>query len=52
MHYEHRERSFAMAIECVRAARQIADSEALRKRHDRLQRRMPNRQATMTAGLL
>ena len=36
-HYEHRERSFAMAIECVRAARQIADSEALRKRHERLE---------------
>lgn len=58
-HYEHRERSFAMAMECVRAARQIADSEALRKRHDRLQtkcadarRRTPARQATMTAGLL
>jgi len=58
-HYEHRERSFAMAMECVRAARQIADSDALRKRHDRLQtkcasalRRPPNRQATMTAGLL
>lgn len=37
MHYEHRERSFAMAIECVRAARQIEDSEALRKRHERLE---------------
>ena len=58
-HYEHRERSFSMAMECVRAARQIADSDALRKRHDRLQtkcagagRRTANRQATMTAGLL
>jgi tetratricopeptide (TPR) repeat protein len=37
MHYEHRERSFAMAIECVRAARNIADSDALRKRHQRLE---------------
>jgi len=37
MHYEHRERSFAMAIECVRAARRIADSDALRKRHERLE---------------
>jgi uncharacterized protein YprB with RNaseH-like and TPR domain len=35
-HYEHRERSFGMAIECVRAARQITDSDALRKRHERL----------------
>ena len=60
-HYEHRERSFAMAMECVRAARQILDSEALRKRHDRLQakctgtgrgRRPVARQATLTAGLL
>jgi uncharacterized protein YprB with RNaseH-like and TPR domain len=58
-HYEHRERSFSMAMECVRAARQIADSDALRKRHDRLQaksagasRRPPSRQSTMTASLL
>ena len=29
-HYEHRERNFAMALECVRAARQAEDSEALR----------------------
>ena len=60
-HYEHRERSYAMAMECVRAAQQIGDSEALRKRHDRLQakctragrgRRPGARQATLTAGLL
>ena len=36
-HYEHRQRSFTMAIECVRAARQIADSDALRARHLRLE---------------
>jgi hypothetical protein len=36
-HYEHRERSFAMAIECVRAAREIEDSDALQKRHRRLE---------------
>jgi len=36
-HYEHRERSFTMAMECVRAARQIGDSDALRKRQERLQ---------------
>ena len=60
MHYEHRERSFTMAMECVRAAQRIADSEALRKRHDRLQakcRRVrpdasAHRQTTMTASLL
>jgi len=36
-HYEHKERSFAMAIECVRAARQIADCDSLRQRHARLE---------------
>ena len=67
-HYEHRERSFAMAIECVRAARQIADSDALRKRHERLEgkcasatlrgtphgrnRRMLSRMSAMDSGLL
>jgi uncharacterized protein YprB with RNaseH-like and TPR domain len=59
MHYEHRERSFAMALECVRAARQIGDSEALRKRHERLQakcagkgRRLKSRETALTASLL
>jgi uncharacterized protein YprB with RNaseH-like and TPR domain len=63
-HYEHRERSFTMAMECVRAARRIEDSEALRKRQERLQAKCAgaargqkpalrsNRQATLTAGLL
>lgn len=36
-HFEHRERSFTMAIECVRAARQIADSDALQTRQRRLE---------------
>jgi uncharacterized protein YprB with RNaseH-like and TPR domain len=36
-HFEHHERSFPMAIECVRAARQIADSDALRARQLRLE---------------
>jgi uncharacterized protein YprB with RNaseH-like and TPR domain len=36
MHYEHRERSFAMALECVRAARAIEDSAALARRQERL----------------
>ncbi len=66
-HYEHRERSFSMALECVRAARQIEDSEALRKRQERLQGKSAGlsrgakgsrrgsgtgRQSTLTAGLL
>ena len=36
MHYEHREHSFAMALECVRAARAIEDSAALQRRQERL----------------
>ena len=36
MHYEHRERSFRMALECVRAARAIEDSAALQHRQERL----------------
>ncbi len=59
MHYEHRERSYTMAMECVHAARQVSDSEALRKRHERLQakckgapRRLKPRETTLTAGLL
>ena len=36
MHYEHRERSFTMALECVRAARAIEDSAALQRRQERL----------------
>jgi hypothetical protein len=62
-HYEHSERSFTMAIECVRAARQIADSDALRKRHARLEAKSAGKagrlrlragtgQAALTAGLL
>jgi tetratricopeptide (TPR) repeat protein len=57
MHYEHRERSFPMALECVRAARNIADSEALRKRHLRLEakhagRTPKTRPLAMTTSLL
>jgi tetratricopeptide (TPR) repeat protein len=36
-HYEHRERNVAMAMECVLAARQIADSVALGERQRRLE---------------
>jgi hypothetical protein len=38
-HYEHREKNYAMALECVRAARATEDSAALAARHARLQRR-------------
>ncbi len=38
-HYEHRERNFAMALECVRAARRIEDSEPFRSRQQRLEKK-------------
>jgi hypothetical protein len=38
-HYEHRERNFAMALECVRAARRTEDSEALAARQLRLEKK-------------
>jgi uncharacterized protein YprB with RNaseH-like and TPR domain len=38
-HYEHRERNFAMAIECVRAARNVQDSAALSSRQVRLEKK-------------
>jgi uncharacterized protein YprB with RNaseH-like and TPR domain len=38
-HYEHRERNFVMALECVRAARQGADSAALGVRQQRLEKK-------------
>ena len=38
-HYEHRERNFAMAIECVRAARNVEDSAALSSRQTRLEKK-------------
>ncbi|MES1258561.1 MAG: ribonuclease H-like domain-containing protein [Acidobacteriota bacterium] len=38
-HYEHRERNFSMAIECVRAARCLEDSEALASRQSRLEKK-------------
>jgi len=38
-HYEHRERNFAMAAECVRAARCLEDSEALAVRQARLEKK-------------
>jgi len=38
-HYEHRERNFSMALECVRAARRTEDSEALANRQARLEKK-------------
>ncbi len=39
-HYERAERNFAMAIECVREARRVEDSEALKMRQQRLEARL------------
>ncbi len=36
-HYEHREKNFPLALECVRAARLLEDSEALAVRQRRLE---------------
>ncbi len=36
-HYEHREKNFPMALECVRAAREIEDTEARTNRQRRLE---------------
>jgi tetratricopeptide (TPR) repeat protein len=47
-HYEHRERNHAMALEMTRAALEIEDSPALRRREQRLQTRLA-RQATRLA---
>jgi uncharacterized protein YprB with RNaseH-like and TPR domain len=54
-HYEHRERNFAMAIECVRAARSVEDSAALSSRQTRLEKkgsasRQPKLSLTPRAG--
>ena len=38
-HYEHRERNFSMAMECVRAARDVEDSEALAAGPARLEKK-------------
>jgi uncharacterized protein YprB with RNaseH-like and TPR domain len=38
-HYEHRERNFSMALECVRAARRAEDSAALATRQARLEKK-------------
>jgi uncharacterized protein YprB with RNaseH-like and TPR domain len=47
MHYEHRERNYAMALEMTRAALALEDSAGLRRREQRLVRR-----AILPAGAL
>ena len=42
-HYEHKERNAGMALECVRAARCLEDSEALASRQARLERKATGR---------
>ncbi len=39
-YYEHRERNYSMALEMIRSARALADSEDLRRRQARLERRL------------
>jgi uncharacterized protein len=39
-YYEHRERNYAMALEMIRSARALADSEELKRRQARLERRL------------
>lgn len=50
-YYEHRERNFAMALECVRAARLLEDSEPRTSRQRRLEVRCAaNRQRGLRGG--
>ena len=39
-HYEHRERNYAMALEMTRTALELEDSDALRRRATRLEKRL------------
>jgi len=51
-HYEHRERNFSMALEMTRAARALEDTDALRRRDDRLSARLDrprNRRLSLSA---
>jgi hypothetical protein len=45
-HYEHREKNLPMALECVRAARQLEDSTARANRHRRLEAKCSKRTAS------
>jgi uncharacterized protein YprB with RNaseH-like and TPR domain len=47
MHYEHKERNLDMALECVRAARALEDSEALAHRQNRLEQKRGGRQSRL-----
>lgn len=47
-HYEHREKNFAMALECVIAARAEEDSEALARRQLRLEQKCSRRPRSLT----
>jgi len=51
-HYEHKERNYAMALECTRAARRLEDSEALEARQRRLETKSAGagRQARLIPG--
>lgn len=42
-HYEHRERNYTMALEMTRSAIELEDSPALRRREERLSRRVAGR---------
>ncbi|MEK7406026.1 MAG: ribonuclease H-like domain-containing protein [Acidobacteriota bacterium] len=44
-HYEHRERDYAMALELIRQALELQDSDELRRRQTRLQRRLARKDA-------
>jgi uncharacterized protein len=45
-HYEHREKNLSMALECVRAARQLEDTGARANRHRRLEAKCSKRPAS------
>ncbi len=52
IHYEHRERSYALALEKTRAALALEDTVALRRRADRLKRKIGKAaDARLLAGL-
>ncbi|HOL71168.1 MAG TPA: ribonuclease H-like domain-containing protein [Bryobacteraceae bacterium] len=50
-YYEHRERNYAMALEMIRCARTLADSEDLARRQERLERRLARRPGRLLCEL-
>jgi len=52
IHYEHRERNYAMALEMTRGALALEDSPELRRREQRLQQRAARRRTSRAAPLL